>query len=135
MKLDLTTVKLRKTGISDKMLSDRSADISKDLPNFAVGAEYDTKHTTMLLQIKGNWCESGRVLVSHGTFWSCIGRRQVHTRLIEPSVSSMNSGDVYVCVSGKSIYHWVGKSANIIEKARVSSGGREGEEREGREGE
>ena len=53
MKLDLTTVKLRKTGISDKMLMDRSADISRDLPNLAVGAEYDTKHTTMLLQIKG----------------------------------------------------------------------------------
>ena len=53
IKLDFTTVKLRKTGISDKMLMEKSADISKDLPNFAVGAEYDTKHTTMLLQIKG----------------------------------------------------------------------------------
>ena len=47
------------------------------------------------------------------------GRRQVHTRLVEPSVTSMNSGDVYICVSGKSLYHWVGKSANVIEKARV----------------
>ena len=53
MKLDLSTVQLRKTGISDKMLMERSADITKDLPNLAVGAEYDTKHTTILLQIKG----------------------------------------------------------------------------------
>ena len=60
----------------------------------------------------------------------CTGRRQVHTRLVEPSVTSMNSGDVYICVSGKHLYHWVGKSANVIEKARVSDGGREG----GREG-
>ena len=34
-------------------------------------------------------------------------------------MTSMNSGDVYICVSGKSLYHWVGKSANVIEKARV----------------
>jgi hypothetical protein len=100
IKLDFTTVKLRKTGISDKMLMDRSTDLSKDLPNFAVGAEYDTKHTTIVLQIKG--------------------RRQVHTRLVEPSVTSMNSGDVYIVVSGKSLYHWIGKSANVIEKARGS---------------
>jgi hypothetical protein len=104
IKLDFTTVKLRKTGISDKMLMEKSTDISKDLPNFAVGAEYDTKHTTILLQIKG--------------------RRQVHTRLVEPSVTSMNSGDVYIVVSGKSLYHWIGKSANVIEKARVRDGER-----------
>ena len=62
MKLDLSTVQLRKTGISDKMLMERSADITKDLPNLAVGAEYDTKHTTMLLQIKGQ--SSGGCFVS-----------------------------------------------------------------------
>ena len=54
MKLDLTTVKLRETGITDKMLSERSVgEVVVDLKNHAVGAEYDTKHPTMLLQIKG----------------------------------------------------------------------------------
>ena len=36
----------------------------------------------------------------------------------------MNSGDVYIVVSGKSLYHWIGKSANVIEKARVRDGER-----------
>ena len=57
------------------------------------------------------------------------GRRQVHTRLVEPSVTSMNSGDVYIVVSGKSLYHWIGKSANVIEKARVRGEGSRGVER------
>ena len=61
-----------------------------------------------------------------------LGRRQVHTRLVEPSIASMNSGDVYICISGKSLYHWVGKSANVIEKARVSGGRGGGGEGEGR---
>ena len=78
MKLDLTSVKLRKTGISDQMLMDRSADISKDLPNFAVGAEYDTKHTTMLLQIKG-WSNSGLSSISEwpgfGLEMACVWSR------------------------------------------------------------
>ena len=41
----------------------------------------------------------------------------------------MNSGDVYIVVSGKSLYHWIGKSANVIEKARVRGEGSRGVER------
>ena len=35
--------------------------------------------------------------------------------------SSLNSGDVFVAVSEKHLFHWVGKGANVIEKARVSN--------------
>ena len=51
---------------------------------------------------------------------SLLGRRHIQTRLVEPSASSLNSGDVFVLVSEKCLFHWVGKGANIIEKARVS---------------
>ena len=50
----------------------------------------------------------------------CSGRRHVQTRLVEPSGSSLNSGDVFIVVAEDKLFHWVGKSANIIEKARVS---------------
>jgi hypothetical protein len=39
---------------------------------------------------------------------------------VEPSGSSLNSGDVFVVIAEEKLFHWVGKSANIIEKARVS---------------
>ena len=56
IKLDLGTVKLRKTGIVEQMLSDkagRSLDNPPVSPNPALGLEYNTKHPVMLLQIKG----------------------------------------------------------------------------------
>ena len=49
-----------------------------------------------------------------------IGRRYIQTRLVEPCAASLNSGDVFLAVSGKKLIHWIGKSANVIEKARVS---------------
>ena len=48
------------------------------------------------------------------------GRRHVQTRLVEPSSASLNSGDVFIAVTKNKLFHWVGKSANVIEKARVS---------------
>lgn len=50
----------------------------------------------------------------------CSGRRHVQTRLVEPTGSSLNSGDVFIVVAEDKLFHWVGKSANVIEKARVS---------------
>lgn len=50
----------------------------------------------------------------------CSGRRHVQTRLVEPSGSSLNSGDVFVVIAEDKLFNWVGKSANVIEKARVS---------------
>ena len=50
-----------------------------------------------------------------------LGRRLIQTRLVEPLASSLNSGDVFVAVSEKHLFHWVGKGANVIEKARVSN--------------
>ncbi len=56
-KLDLSTVKLRKTGISDQMLSDNSGssvDNKLAILNPSFGLEHNTKHPVMLLQIKGS---------------------------------------------------------------------------------
>eukprot|EP00794_Sanderia_malayensis_P005929 gene5929-6615_t len=46
------------------------------------------------------------------------GARNIQTRLVEPSVSSLNSGDVFVMVTPKSIHQWNGKFCSIMEKAR-----------------
>lgn len=54
------------------------------------------------------------VLVIH------VGRRHIQTRLVEPTGASLNSGDVFIAVTENKLFHWVGKSANVIEKARVS---------------
>ena len=47
------------------------------------------------------------------------GARNVQTRLVEPSVESMNSGDVFVLVTPKQVHQWNGKFCSIMEKARV----------------
>ncbi len=70
-KLDLSTVKLRKTGISDQMLSDNSGssvDSKLAILNPSFGLEYNTTHPVMLLQIKGEVAEEvqhARVLKTH----------------------------------------------------------------------
>ena len=55
-KLDLTTVKLRKTGIVDKMLAQQAGlDVLNILtsPNPSAGNEHNTVHPIMLLKVKG----------------------------------------------------------------------------------
>ncbi|EDO29784.1 predicted protein [Nematostella vectensis] len=47
------------------------------------------------------------------------GYRHLQTRLVEPSVKSLNSGDAFVLVTPKSVYVWIGRSANIMKKARA----------------
>ena len=54
-------------------------------------------------------------------FVMVVGRRHIQTRLVEPSSASLNSGDVFIAVTKNKLFHWVGKSANVIEKARVSN--------------
>ena len=49
----------------------------------------------------------------------CSGARNVQTRLVEPSVASMNSGDVFILVTPKLVHQWNGKFCSIMEKARV----------------
>ena len=49
------------------------------------------------------------------------GRRNVQTRLVEPSGKSMNAGDCYILVTPDKVTVWIGEFSNIIEKAKVSA--------------
>lgn len=46
------------------------------------------------------------------------GGRNVQVRLVEPTSSSMNSGDVFVLVTPKHVFQWNGKNCSILEKAK-----------------
>ena len=50
-----------------------------------------------------------------------LGSRHVQTRLVEPSVKSLNSGDVFVLVTPKELHLWNGKDASIMKKAKVKN--------------
>ena len=54
-------------------------------------------------------------------FLFCQGRKLVQTRLVEPVAASINSGDAYILVTDRELFQWLGKGANVIEKARVSA--------------
>ncbi len=70
---------------------------NKVVPN-AEFVPYKGQGETMLLQIKG--------------------RRMCQTRLVEPSPSSVNSGDAYVALNGSEVVVWQGQYANVIERSR-----------------
>ena len=40
-------------------------------------------------------------------------------RLVEPSASSLNSGDCFIVVTPDKIVQWLGDYCNVIEKAKV----------------
>ncbi|XP_068758253.1 uncharacterized protein [Montipora capricornis] len=46
------------------------------------------------------------------------GSRHIQTRLVEPSVKSLNSGDVFILVTPKDVHLWNGKDASIMKKAK-----------------
>ncbi|XP_065188656.1 supervillin-like isoform X2 [Sycon ciliatum] len=48
------------------------------------------------------------------------GRRSLQTRIVEPNVSSMNSGDSFILVNGdnRSLFQFIGKGANVVERAK-----------------
>ncbi|XP_071823149.1 uncharacterized protein [Apostichopus japonicus] len=48
------------------------------------------------------------------------GRRMVQVRLVEPKVSSLNSGDCFICVTATSVFLWIGQYANVIEKSKAA---------------
>ncbi|KAG0413005.1 hypothetical protein HPB47_009851 [Ixodes persulcatus] len=48
------------------------------------------------------------------------GRRHVQSRLVEPSVSSLNHGDVFVLVTPSDVFCWIGKHSNIIERTKAT---------------
>ena len=47
------------------------------------------------------------------------GHRHMQTRLVEPSVESLNSGDAFLLVTEKYLYVWLGKDANVMKKSKV----------------
>ena len=48
------------------------------------------------------------------------GRRACQTRLVNPTYTSINSGDCYVLVTPEEVYNWQGKYSNVIERSRSS---------------
>ncbi|XP_055360361.1 supervillin isoform X2 [Betta splendens] len=48
------------------------------------------------------------------------GRRHVQVRLVEPTATSLNSGDCFLLITPKHCFMWSGEFANIIEKAKAS---------------
>ncbi|XP_071754746.2 supervillin isoform X1 [Centroberyx gerrardi] len=48
------------------------------------------------------------------------GRRHIQVRLVEPTASSLNSGDCFLLITPKHCYMWSGEFANVIEKAKAS---------------
>lgn len=63
---------------------------------------------------------SNKQIVSVFNF-TLLGSRHVQTRLVEPSVKSLNSGDVFVLVTPKELHLWNGKDASIMKKAKVKN--------------
>ena len=58
--------------------------------------------------------------------WTCMlavctvsGRRWCQTRLVQPSSTSINSGDCFVLVTPDTVFLWTGQYCNVIEKAKV----------------
>lgn len=48
------------------------------------------------------------------------GRRQIQTRLVEPTYTSVNSGDCYILVTPTDVIQFIGRYSNVIERARSS---------------
>ena len=48
------------------------------------------------------------------------GRKQVQTRLVQPTASSLNSGDCFLLVTKEHCTLWSGESASTAEKTKVS---------------
>ena len=46
------------------------------------------------------------------------GRRQIQTRLVEPTYKSVNSGDCYILVTPTEVIQFIGRYSNVIERSR-----------------
>lgn len=46
------------------------------------------------------------------------GRRNVQTRLVEPTYRAINGGDCFILVTSKKLFNFNGRFANVIEKSR-----------------
>ncbi|XP_072926787.1 supervillin-like isoform X4 [Hemitrygon akajei] len=48
------------------------------------------------------------------------GRRHVQVRLVEPTASSLNSGDCFLLITAQHCFLWIGEFANVIERSKAS---------------
>ena len=46
------------------------------------------------------------------------GRRRAQTRLVEPKLQSINSGDSFILVSKDKLFLWIGQYSNVIERTK-----------------
>lgn len=44
----------------------------------------------------------------------------MQTRLVEPSVESLNSADSFILVTEKYLHVWNGKDSNVVKKSKVT---------------
>ena len=47
------------------------------------------------------------------------GRRHIQTRLVEPSMKSLNSGDCFILATSDKLFLWLGEFCNVIERAKA----------------
>ena len=47
------------------------------------------------------------------------GHRHMQTRLVEPTVESLNSADSFILVTEKFLHVWNGKDSNVMKKSKV----------------
>ncbi len=47
------------------------------------------------------------------------GRKHVQLRLVEPSWTSLNSGDCFILINSEYVFLYEGRFANVMERAKV----------------
>ena len=57
---------------------------------------------------------------THPMLLQVKGRRHAQTRLVQPSVTSVNEGDDFILITQDEVFHYKGEFANVIERAKAA---------------